>query len=170
MVLNQNFSSAATAQGEESLISKACKESRNPDLCKSTLETDPLTKKAESYNSLCRVAMVVAISKIKKVSFLLAKSLAKESDFRNKSGIMVCTQRYDNALYALNMTAIPAFDEKNYNEAYHAVSLAGYCATACNDVCNEGGLTMFQQHNNEIYAFSSVVQSLLIKLVPADQL
>ncbi|OMO55161.1 Pectinesterase inhibitor [Corchorus olitorius] len=146
MVLNQNFSSAATAQGGESLISKACKESRNPDLCKSTLETDMLTKKAESYNRLCRVAMVVAISKIKK--------------------------RYDNALYALNMTAIIlAFDEKNYYEAYHAVSIAGHCATACNDVCNEGGLTMFQQHNNnEIYVSTIVVQSLLIKLVPANQL
>ncbi|OMO55157.1 WD repeat-containing protein 74 [Corchorus olitorius] len=58
----------------------------------------------------------------------------------------------------------------NYYEAYHAVSIAGHCATACNDVCNEGGLTMFQQHNNEIYVFTSVVQSLLIKLVPVDQL
>ncbi|OMP11824.1 Pectinesterase inhibitor [Corchorus olitorius] len=139
MVLNQNFSSAAIGQCGESLISKACNESRNPDLLQKHIRNRPVDQKG--------------------------KKLQKPLQGCNGGGY-----KYDNALYALNIIAILAFNEKNYYEAYHAVSIAGHCATACNDVCHEGGLTMFQQHNNEIYAFTSVVQSLFIKLVSADQL
>ncbi|OMP03235.1 Pectinesterase inhibitor [Corchorus olitorius] len=106
LVSNQNFSLAATAQGGEFLISKACrKESKNPDLCKSTLEADPLSKKAENYNSLCRAAMVV---------------------FRT------CADGYHHAIRDIN-DGIAGFDMNNFEEASSEIGAVFQSVRECKD-------------------------------------
>ncbi|WRX25705.1 Pectinesterase inhibitor domain - like 10 [Theobroma cacao] len=156
--LGKNISTAK----DDDLIRETCTQyTEFPDICVSTLEAYPRSKAATNFTSLCRAAMEVTETQANKTLSFVSQFYDNETDFRTKSGIRSCMHNYGDSVTIINITGLLSFDRKNYRDAYDSIGYTREGAAECNDT----GVPMFFDRNNEVIMFTTIVLDLLNNLI-----
>ncbi|XP_062145402.1 pectinesterase inhibitor 3-like [Alnus glutinosa] len=110
----------------ENLISSACDHTLYKDLCTQTLQSDPESSAATSFEVLAKVALKHATSTATQITELLKGSSG------NKGALKDCNENYQNAIEGLTKSA-RALASKKYNDVNAWVSAAMSAGDSCDD-------------------------------------
>ncbi|EOY11558.1 Uncharacterized protein TCM_026696 [Theobroma cacao] len=105
--------------------------------------------------------MEVTETQANKTLSFVSQFYNNETDFRTKSGIRSCMHNYGDSVTIINITGLPSFDRKNYRDAYDSIGYTREGAAECNDT----GVAMFFDRNNEVIMFTTIVLDLLNNLI-----
>ncbi|THG18100.1 cell wall / vacuolar inhibitor of fructosidase 1-like [Camellia sinensis] len=116
------------------LIADTCKKSEFPDLCNSTLRSDPRSAKADA-KGLALIMLEVALTKASTTFNQVKKLLSKTTEPVLKECLSLCAHLYESIIQEIPK-AIQNVGSNN-NEAIHQGDLAITDADTCEGIFNE---------------------------------
>ncbi|OMO99448.1 Pectinesterase inhibitor [Corchorus olitorius] len=135
LLVNPDFSLAKNgADRIGSLVRESCKNwTQFPNICISTLEADSRSIGVNTFPNLCRVAMEVASTRINDTLTFLSQFQVNQKDPTTQFHLKACVRKYLAGISLIEVNAIPAFDEKDFEEAYNDMDLARQSVAECDD-------------------------------------
>ncbi|XP_059440579.1 pectinesterase inhibitor 3-like [Corylus avellana] len=116
---------------DQNLISSACGHTLYKDLCTTTLESDPESSSATSFDVLTKVALKHATSTATEIHDQVTTLLKGSSS--NKDALTGCNKNFQDAIERL-AAASKSLASKKYFDVYTWVS----SAVSSSDTCGEG--------------------------------
>ncbi|KAI8005111.1 Cell wall / vacuolar inhibitor of fructosidase 1 [Camellia lanceoleosa] len=117
------------------LIADTCKKSEYPDLCNSTLRSDPRSAEADA-TGLARIVLEAALIKASTTFDQVKKLLSKTTEPVLKKCLTACTDLYESILEEIPKAIQNAGPDKN--EAIHQGDLAITDADTCEGIFSDG--------------------------------
>ncbi|KAL7175367.1 hypothetical protein ACSBR2_029048 [Camellia fascicularis] len=136
------------------LIADTCKKSEYPDLCNSTLRSDPRSAKADA-TGLARIMLEAALIKASTTFNQVKKLLSKTTEPVLKQCLTDCTDLYESIVEEIPK-AIQNVGSDN-NEAIHQGDLAITDADTCDFIFSDGP----NKRKSPFTANSTAVQNLV---------
>ncbi|OMO68716.1 Pectinesterase inhibitor [Corchorus olitorius] len=159
--LNPVFSSAKIGVDRiGSLVRESCKNwTEFPNICISTLEADSRSISVNTFPQLCRVAMEVASTRISETLSFISQFQVNETDPTTQFYLKACVRKYIAGTSLIEVNAIPAFDEKDFEEAYNDVALVRQLVA--DSECDDSSVTkLFNGRQTELIQFITDVVNL----------
>ncbi|XP_062143570.1 pectinesterase inhibitor 12-like [Alnus glutinosa] len=115
------------------LISSACDHTLYKQVCRQTLQSDPESRAATSFEVLAKVALKHATSKATQIHDQVTKLLNGSSSAAAKGALTDCDENYEDSIEKLKDSAT-ALASKRYSDVNTWVS----AAMSAGDSCDEG--------------------------------
>ncbi|OMO68715.1 Pectinesterase inhibitor [Corchorus olitorius] len=162
VLLNPVFSSAKSGIDSHdrigSLVRESCKNwTEFPNICVSTLEADSRSIGINTFPNLCRVAMEVASTRINETLSFIYQFQVNETDSTTQFHLKACVRKYTAGISLIEVNAIPAFDEKDFEESYNDVALSRQLVAECDD---SSVTKLFNDRQTELIQFITDVVNL----------
>ncbi|KAL0010430.1 hypothetical protein SO802_005538 [Lithocarpus litseifolius] len=116
----------------ESLITTTCNHTEFPDVCNSTLESDPRSSSA-NLTGLSRIGLELAIAKADEIKADAFKLIFNASNYSNWDIRSACFGAYNRSFYPFK-ESLQYFDEQKYNESYTIVDTFNKGLRYCIDI------------------------------------
>ncbi|XP_041019597.1 uncharacterized protein LOC121261339 [Juglans microcarpa x Juglans regia] len=134
VLLSTQHCAAATAnKNGESLINKTCKQTEFPDVCRSTLESDPRSSNAVDVRGLSRIGLELVFSKGQETVKVAYDLVIKSTDYDTWSRRAGCMSSYNMSIHNVKEKGLSNFDARRYKNAYQILEDAWgeihYCGT-----------------------------------------
>ncbi|KAG6669328.1 hypothetical protein I3843_01G228500 [Carya illinoinensis] len=134
LISTQHCAAATANQNGESLIKKTCKQTEFPDVCSSTLESDPRSSNAVDVRGLSRIGLELVFTKgeetVKVAHDLVIQIGIGYDTWARRAG---CMSSYNLSIHNVKEKGLPNFDAKRYKDAYQILENAWteihYCST-----------------------------------------
>ncbi|XP_062161940.1 pectinesterase inhibitor-like [Alnus glutinosa] len=148
-------STAADEKGKP-LITKTCAGTEFPDVCTSTLESDPRSLSAD-LKGLSRIALELSATKGNDSAGLAYNLMQNASGYEPWSERSACFHGYNTSVYQIKDQGLQSFDEGKYDKAYEAVDLLNKEALRCNTF----QIPELDESNTMLSEFTTVVKTIL---------
>ncbi|XP_018837516.1 uncharacterized protein LOC109003708 [Juglans regia] len=134
VLLSTQHCAAATAKKNgESLIKKTCKQTEFPDVCRSTLESDPRSSNAVDVRGLSRIGMELVFIKGRETLKVAYKLVLNSTGYDIWSRRAGCMSSYNMSIHNVKEKGLPYFNARRYKYAYQILENArgeiSYCGT-----------------------------------------
>ncbi|XP_059435574.1 21 kDa protein-like [Corylus avellana] len=123
---------------DQNLISSACDHTLYKKLCRKTLESDPESSSATSFEVLSKVALKHATSTATHINSKVTKLLNESSSKVVKGALKDCNENYQDAIEGLTKSS-NALASKRYNDVNTWVSAAMSASDSCDQGFQDGG-------------------------------
>ncbi len=120
LLSSRHFAIASNEIGN-SLIAKSCNQTEFPDVCISTLESDPRSSKA-NLTDLSKIGFELTVTKSNETLAEAFKLLNNASDYEEWARRSACYDTYNSSDYQIKV-GLEYFDEMKYDEANRIVGL-----------------------------------------------
>ncbi|KAB1218559.1 Pectinesterase inhibitor [Morella rubra] len=109
--------SRGIASGEKGkpLITKTCSRTEFPDICTSTLESDPRSLNAD-LTGLSRIALELVEAKANEAAVVAYKLLNSAPDYPTWSDRSACFYSYNSTVYRIKQEGLQDFDARKYDK------------------------------------------------------
>lgn len=135
LLSTQHCAAAATIVNEKggSLIKKTCAKTKFPDVCSSTLESDPQSSKVTDVKGLSKIGLELVFTKGKEVVEVAHDLVNKAHDYDLWSRRVACMSSYNMSIYNVKDNGLPSLDATKYKNVYEILEKArseiAYCST-----------------------------------------
>ncbi|KAL7263834.1 hypothetical protein ACSBR1_001899 [Camellia fascicularis] len=146
------------------LIADTCKKSEYPDLCNSTLRSDPRSAKADA-KGLAHIMLEVALTKASTTFNQVKNLLSKTTVPVLKRCLTICADMYDSIVEEIPK-AIQNVGSDN-NEAIHQSDLALTDADTCEGIFSDGPnkrKSPLTANNNAVQHLVAIAEDILASL------
>ncbi|KAI8004665.1 Pectinesterase inhibitor [Camellia lanceoleosa] len=146
------------------LIADTCKKSEYPDLCNSTLRSDPRSAKADA-KGLTRIMLEVALTKASTTFNQVKNLLSKTTEPVLKRCLAICADMYDSIVEEIPK-AIQNVGLDN-NEANHQADLALTDVDTCESIFSEEPnkrKSPLTANNNAVRHLVAIAEDILVSL------
>jgi pectinesterase inhibitor-like protein len=114
------------------LITETCGGTAFPDVCTSTLASDPRSLSAD-LKGLSRIALELSATKANGTARLVFRLMQHESSYETWAELSACFHGYNISVYRIKRDGLKYFDEGKYKKAYQTVDFlkkeALHCST-----------------------------------------
>lgn len=125
VLLSTQHCEAATAnKNGESLIKKTCKQTEFPDVCRSTLESDPRSSNAVDVRGLSRIGLELVFSKGQETLKVAYDLVINSTEYETWSRRAGCMGSYNLSIHNVKEKGLPNFDARRYKDAYQILENA----------------------------------------------
>ncbi|XP_042978551.1 uncharacterized protein LOC122309224 [Carya illinoinensis] len=133
-ISTQHCAAATANQNDESLIKKICRQTQFPDVCSSTLESNPRSSNAVDVRGLSRIGLELLFTKgeeIVKVAHDLV--IERGIDYDTWARQARCMSSNNLSIHNVKEKGLFNFDARRYKDAYQILENAWteihYCST-----------------------------------------
>ncbi|XP_062162440.1 pectinesterase inhibitor-like [Alnus glutinosa] len=148
-------STAADEKGKP-LITKTCAGTEFPDVCTSTLESDPRSLSAD-LKGLSRIALELSATKGNDSAGVAYNLMQNASGYDTWSERSACFHGYNMSVYQIKDHGLQSFDDGKYDKAYQAVDLLNKEALYCSTF----QIPELDESNTMLSKFTTVVKTIL---------
>ncbi|XP_059436539.1 pectinesterase inhibitor-like [Corylus avellana] len=146
----------AAEETGKALITKTCSSSAFPDVCTSTLESDPRTSTAD-LKGLSRIALELSLAKTNETAGVAYYLLNHASGYLTWAERSACFNGYNISLYKIKEQGLPSFDQGKYDKAFQSVDYLNQNAV----YCSRFDIPELTEKNTLLSRFSNDVKTIL---------
>jgi pectinesterase inhibitor-like protein len=146
---------AADEKGK-ALITKTCGGTAFPDVCTTTLESDPRSSTAD-LKGLSRIALELSAAKANETAGVAYKLMINASTYATWSVRSTCFHGYNMSINKIKEQGLPAFDQGKYDKAYQTVDLLNQEVVYCSNF----RIPELAEGNTMLSRFSTDVKTIL---------
>jgi pectinesterase inhibitor-like protein len=140
----------------EALITKTCGSTAFPDVCTTTLESDPRSSSAD-LKGLSRIALELSIAKTNETAGVAYYLLNHASGYATWAERSACFHGYNMSINKIKEEGLPSFDQGKYDKAYQSVDLLNQEAAHCSTF----NIPELTEKNTLLSKFSTDVKTIL---------
>jgi pectinesterase inhibitor-like protein len=158
LVISVAIFQCGTAADEtgKALITKTCGSTAFPDVCTTTLESDPRSSSAD-LKGLSRIALELSIAKTNETAGVAYYLLNHASGYATWAERSACFHGYNMSINKIKEEGLPSFDQGKYDKAYQSVDLLNQEAAHCSTF----NIPELTEKNTLLSKFSTDVKTIL---------
>lgn len=131
-LLSNPYSAEAANEIGKSLITETCSHTEFPDICTSTLESDPRSFSA-NLTGLSRIGIQLVATKVNDTAVEALKLVQNATDYVEWGKLQACSGEYNASVHRMK-EGLQCMDEHKYGETFQILDLVSAKIVYCRDL------------------------------------